>query len=246
MNAAQMLEDPRSCYLLWGIEPDFDIDNPARAMSALRKADKVIAVASHASQNLSEVADVILPLAPLAESEGSLFNLDGTAMSVKAAGKALGEAKPGWKILRRIGSEMGLEGFHQFSVEEVSADLLAESDSAGTTPAEPNLSQTTYENSLYRIGEIPMYSIDALCRRSLPLQETAQAQNLLLGLNPEDAARLGLGDGARARVRQGEHDAEFEVSISDSVPAGGAWLRSASSASRELGSAVAPVIVEVA
>ena len=130
-------------------------------MSALRKADKVIAVASHASQNLSEVADVILPLAPLAESEGSLFNLDGTAMSVKAAGKALGEAKPGWKILRRIGSEMGLEGFHQFSVEEVSADLLAESDSAGITPAEPDLAQTTYENSLYRIGEIPMYSIDA-------------------------------------------------------------------------------------
>ena len=246
MNAAQMLEDPRSCYLLWGIEPDFDIDNPARAMSALRKADKVIAVASHASQNLSEVADVILPLAPLAESEGSLFNLDGTAMSVKAAGKALGEAKPGWKILRRIGSEMGLEGFHQFSVEEVSADLLAESDSAGITLAEPDLDQPTYENSLYRIGEIPMYSIDALCRRSLPLQETAQAQNLLLGLNPEDAARLGLGDGARARVRQGEHNAEFEVSISNSVPAGGAWLRSASSASCELGSAVAPVIVEVA
>ena len=91
-----------------------------------------------------------------------------------------------------------------------------------------------------------MYAIDALCGQSVPLQEPAQAQNLFLGLNQEDAARLGLGDGAGARVRQGEHDAEFEVSISDSVPAGGAWLRSASSASCELGSAVAPVIVEVA
>jgi len=123
---------------------------------------------------------------------------------------------------------------------------MAESDSVGITPAEPDLAQTTYENSLYRIGEIPMYSIDAICRRSLPLQETAQAQNLFLGLNPEDAARLGLGDGEKARVRQGEHDAEFEVSISDSVPAGGAWLRSAICATRELGSSVAPIIVEVA
>jgi NADH-quinone oxidoreductase subunit G len=246
MNAAQMLEDPRSCYLLWGIEPDFDIDNPGRAMSALRKAGKVISVASHANENLREVSDVILPLAPLAESEGTLFNLDGTGMSVRAAGKALGEAKAGWKILRRIGSEMGLEGFHQFNVEEVSADLLAASDNAGITPAEPDLAQIAYENSLYRIGEIPMYSIDAICRRSLPLQETEQARNMFLGLNSEDAARLGLSDGARARVRQGEHDAEFDVKVSDSVPAGGAWIRSATSASCKLGSAVAPVIVEVA
>ncbi len=246
MNAAQMLENPRSCYLLWGIEPGFDIDNPARAISALRKAGKVIAVVSHATDGLREVADVFLPLAPLAESEGSLFNLDGTGMSFKAAGKALGEARAGWKILRRIGSEMGLEGFHQFSVEEVSADLLAESDSAGIVPAEPALAETTYADSLHRIGELPMYSIDAICRRSLPLQETAQASNMFLGLSPEDAARLGLGDGDKARVRQGEHDAEFEVRVSDSVPAGGAWLRSATCATRELGSAVAPIIVEVA
>jgi NADH-quinone oxidoreductase subunit G len=141
---------------------------------------------------------------------------------------------------------MGLEGFHQFSVEEVSADLLAESDSAGIVPAEPALAEATYADSLHRIGELPMYSIDAICRRSLPLQETAQASNMFLGLSPEDAARLGLGDGDKARVRQGEHDAEFEVRVSDSVPAGGAWLRSATCATRELGSAVAPIIVEVA
>jgi NADH-quinone oxidoreductase subunit G len=246
MNVAQMLENPRSCYLLWGIEPDFDIDNPARAMSALSSADKVISVASHASQTLRDVSDVLLPLAPIAESEGSLINLDGTAMNVKAAGKALGEAKPGWKILRRLGSEMGLEGFQQIDVGEVSAELQAESGNAGVTPAEPDLAQTTYESSLYRIGEIPMYSVDAVCRRSLPLQETAQARNIFLGLNAQDAARLGLGDGARARVRQNEHDLELDVIISDSVPAGGAWIRSATGAASEFGSAVAPVTVEVA
>jgi NADH-quinone oxidoreductase subunit G len=246
MNAAQMMEDPRSCYLLWGIEPDFDIDDPARAMNALRQADKVIAVASYASQSLREVSDVILPLAPIAETEGSLFNLDGTGMSVRAAGKAPGEAKPGWKILRRLGSKLGLEGFSQVSVEEVSAEFLAESDNAGIKPAEPDLASTNYADSLYRIGEIPMYSVDAVCRRSLPLQETAQARNEFLGLNPEDAARLGLAEGGKARVRQGEHDVELDVSISDSVPAGGALIRSASSASCELGPAVAPVIVEVA
>jgi anaerobic selenocysteine-containing dehydrogenase len=69
---------------------------------------------------------------------------------------------------------------------------------------------------------------------------------MFLGLNPEDAARLGLGDGARARVRQGGQEAELDVRVSGRVPAGGAWLRSASCATRELGHAVAPIIVEVA
>jgi NADH-quinone oxidoreductase subunit G len=244
MNAAQMLQDSRRCYVLWNVEPDFDIDNPARAMSALRAAEKVISVTSHATQSLFDVSDIVLPLAPLAESEGSLLNLDGAGMSFKAAGKALGEAKPGWKILRRLGSEMGLEGFHQNSVEEVKADLQAELEKTGVTPTEPELVETSYENSLYRIGEIPMYSIDAICRRSLPLQETVQARNLFLGLNPKDAAGLGLSDGEKARVRQDEHAAVLEVKVCDSVPSGGVWLRCATGATRELGHAVAAVIVE--
>ena len=37
------------------------------------------------------------------------------------------------------------------------------------------------QEGLYRIGEVPMYSVDALCRRSEPLQETVQAQSQFLG-----------------------------------------------------------------
>lgn len=91
-----------------------------------------------------------------------------------------------------------------------------------------------------------MYSVDATCRRSSPLQQTVQAQNLFLGLNPDDAARLGLDDGAKARVRQGECAVELDVKVSNRVPAGGAWLRSATPATREFGPAVAPLTVEVA
>jgi NADH-quinone oxidoreductase subunit G len=246
MNAAQMLEDPMSCYLLWGIEPDFDIDNPARAIHSLRAAAKVISVANHASESLREVSDVILPLAPMAESAGSLVNLDGQTLNFKAAGKAGGEARPGWKILRRIGAELGLDGFGQVSLDDVQADLQAESGGSPAERAEPRLAGAGREDGLFRIGEVPMYSVDALCRRSEPLQQTAQAQNGFLGISPEDADRLGLGDGANATVRQGEHQAEFEVKVSGRVPPGGAWLRSATPAVRELGSSIAPITVEVA
>lgn len=69
---------------------------------------------------------------------------------------------------------------------------------------------------------------------------------MFLGLNPGDAQRLGLANGGKARVRQGVQTAELEVRVSGRVPAGGAWIRSATCSTRTLEHAIAPVIVEVA
>ena len=91
-----------------------------------------------------------------------------------------------------------------------------------------------------------MYSVDALCRRSRPLQETEQADSSFIGLNPADAERLGMTGGAAVRVAQGEQSTELAVLVSDRVPVGGAWLRSATCASRSLGQAVAPLTIEPA
>jgi len=246
LNAAGMLADPGRCFLLWGIEPELDMDNPSRAMKSLEEAGKVISVASWADDGLREVSDVILPLAALAESEGSVVNLDGETMNFKAAGKAPGEARPGWKILRRLGSELGLQGFEQVSMEQLQSDLAASLDGEKTEPVEANLQEPGSADGLFRIGELPIYSVDALCRRSEPLQQTIQAESAFLGLNPSDADRLGLVEGGKARVTQGAQQAEFEVRISERVPAGGAWLRSASCATRMLEHSVAPMTVEVA
>ena len=94
-------------------------------------------------------------------------------------------------------------------------------------PAELRLNGPAGAGGLHRIGDVPIYAVDALCRRSAPLQQTAHAANDWLGLNPADAGRLGLADGAMARVSQGGQSAEFEVRVSEKVPEGGAWLRSA-------------------
>jgi NADH-quinone oxidoreductase subunit G len=245
-NAAQMLENARPAYLLWNIEPDLDCDNPARAMEVLAEAESVIAIASFATDSLRQVADLILPLAPLAEAEGSLVNFDGLTQPFAAAGKALGEARPGWKILRRLGHELGLQGFEQVTLAEVQADLQKALQAQGVTPSAPDLGQPVTENGLYRIGEVAMYSVDALCRRSAPLQETAQAGNGVVALNPADAERLGVSDGSAVRVRQGELQANLEASVDVRVPVGGAWLRSATCATHALGNAIGPMAVEPA
>ena len=245
-NAARMLETAHRAYLLWGIEPDYDCDNPGSVMRVLAEAGTVIAVASFATDTLRAVADLILPLAPAAESEGSVVNLNGVTQSFAAAAKALGDARPGWKILRRLGGELGLKGFGQVSLAEVQADLQTAVEGARAAPSAVTLDDPAEEGGLHRIGEVAMYSVDALCRRSTPLQQTAQAGSGFVGLNPADARRLGLTDGAAALLRQGEQQGEAQVAVDDRVPVGGAWLRSATCASRTLGHAVAPITIAAA
>jgi len=245
-HAGRMLETAQRAYLLWGIEPDYDCDNPARAMQALAGADSVVAVVSFATDSLRQVADVILPLAPHAEAEGSFISLDGTTQSFVAAGKAQGEARPGWKILRKLGSELDLQGFGQISLAEVQDDLHRALQQGSVTPFAAELTEPPRHHGLGRIGEVAMYSVDALCRRSRPLQETEQAQSGFVGLNPADAERLGLTRGTTVRIGQGEQWAELAVVVSDRVPVGGAWLRSATCATRSLGQAIAPLTIEPA
>ena len=246
LNAAAMVEAPRKTYLLWGVEPGFDSNVPSRCVKALHAADKVITFAAFAASGLYEFSDVILPLAPMPESEGSMVNYEGRSLAFAAAGKACGEARPGWRILRRLGEALELDGFDQVTLADVHASLEAaqQGDAAGSDG--PALPERTRAEGLHRIGETPMYAVDPLCRRSRPLQQTQRSQSDFLGLNPADAARLGLEEGAAARVEQGGMTAEFNVTISDRVPKGGAWLRSATCASRKLGHAFGPINVEVA
>jgi NADH-quinone oxidoreductase subunit G len=217
-------------------------------MAALQGADAVIGVAAFAGEGLKSVAEVILPLAPQAESEGSLVNCDGLTQTYAPAGRPTGQCRSGWRILRRLGSELGVQGFTQVDLDEVRADLQAALDAASPVmPAAPAPRGNGAGAGLYRIGEVAVYAVDPLCRRSAPLQQTTLAGDSSIGLSPADAGRLGLTDGGRARVRQGGgQGVEFEVRVDARVPAGGVWLHSATSAARLLGPAVGPVEVEVA
>jgi NADH-quinone oxidoreductase subunit G len=206
----------------------------------------VIAITTYATTGMRGFAEVILPLAPTAESEGSMVNFDGDTIHFTAAAKPVGEARPGWKILRRLGEALQLEGFAQTSLAQLQEEMQAAIGQGGLSAAEPDLQPLVYADDLYRIGEVPVYSVDAQCRRAAPLQATALADSDFVGLNAADAGRLGLDDGAKARVSQGEKSTELAVRVTSRVPEGGAWVRSATCATHMLGHAFAPIKVEVA
>ncbi|MBA2722907.1 MAG: hypothetical protein H0U56_08415 [Methylibium sp.] len=87
------------------------------------------------------------------------------------------------------------------------------------TPREPVV--------LERIADVPIYSADAILRRSPPLQATADARPPRAGLPTVLWQRLGLAEGADVHVQQGSasvklaayHDASLAANCVR-VPAG--------------------------
>ncbi|HYA66436.1 MAG TPA: NADH-quinone oxidoreductase subunit NuoG, partial [Burkholderiaceae bacterium] len=122
-NARTMLERPLPAYLLWGVEPGLDCADPNQARLALARAEAVIAFSSFRSAEL-DAAHAVLPIATFAETAGTFVSCEGRAQSFNGVVRPPGEARPGWKVLRVLGNELGLEGFDYDSPEQVRMDAL--------------------------------------------------------------------------------------------------------------------------
>jgi len=246
LNAREMLTSPTKAYLLWDVEPELDLANPELAKLALDSAESVVAVSSFAGDSLKATADVILPLAPLAESEGLFYTFDGQSFAAEPAVKSAGHAKPGWKILRRLGAELELDGFSQVDIASLRDEMLTEIGEASFATADVELATPQTGGDLYRVGEVAMYGLDALCRRSEYLQQTVHAENDFVGLNPDDAGSKGLVEGHKVKVSQGSGFTTLPVRICNELPVGAVWVKTATDAGSALGDSFGPISVEAA
>ncbi|NBD95526.1 MAG: NADH-quinone oxidoreductase subunit G [Gammaproteobacteria bacterium] len=243
LDAGQMIEQPRLGYLLWDLEPEFDLANPAAAMRALNAADSVVAVTSFVGEDLARVADVLLPLAPVPETDGSYVNLDGQRQTLSAATRPPGQARPGWKILRRLGATLELDGFDFVAVDELGDELIdapkPEPEIAGESA--PVASEV---ETLWRVGDVPIYAGDPLLRRASALQATDHARAAEVRLNPATVERLGLAETDAVRVLQDDHSAELPLVIDSRIPPNAVWLPVAVCGTEHLGAAYGPVRLE--
>lgn len=244
LNVREMLTSSLKGFLLWDVEPDFDFANPDLANNALDSAGQVVAISAFAGMDLKACADVILPLAPLAESEGLFYTLDGQSYEAEAAVKPSGQAKPGWKILRQLGASLELDGFNQVDLASVRQEVL---DAIGQAPASHEAVELTAPQKvegLHRVGEVAMYSVDALCRRSEYLQRTVHAHTDYVGISLNDAVALSISDGSRAKVSQGNEVITLPVRICRELPAGALWVKGGTPAASALGDSFGPISVE--
>ncbi|NCW20453.1 MAG: hypothetical protein EBV76_01630 [Gammaproteobacteria bacterium] len=157
------------------------LDRPDEQITALRAAACVVAVTPYVTEEIKEIAHVLLPMASFAETSGSYVNLEGRLQSQTGVSKPPGEARPGWKILRVLGNQLELDGFDYQSSDEVRDELLGVV-SANAGGAVPIALVTHHLPAIAAVAgaaeidlgalDVPMYAIDAVLRRSPALQQT--------------------------------------------------------------------------
>ena len=133
------------------------------------------------------------------------------------------------------------DGFGRVVFEE-----LAEADNSYLSAVEVELDPPPQGGDLYRVGEVAIYSVDALCRRSEVLQKTAHADNDFVGMNPDDAGSRGFEDGRQVKVSQAQGQVTLRLRICNELPLGAVWVKSATNAAKVLGDSFGPIGVEAA
>jgi NADH-quinone oxidoreductase subunit G len=125
---------------------------------------------------------VLLPIGTFAETAGTFVNAEGRWQSFDAAAEPPGEARPGWRLLRVLGNELALPNCEYRQPSDVSSALEAEiggrsapagSDGVYGGDFSPSLARTEVAS---RDVDVPIYAVDAIVRRSEPLQQTAIAR----------------------------------------------------------------------
>lgn len=234
-NAWEMLREPLKAYLLLGVEPELDALDGAAAAAAMRAAEFVVLLSPFRPspfQTLAvEYGSVALPLCPFTETDGTFVNAEGRRQSFGQAVRPLGEARPGWKILRVLGNLFGLKGFEHTRIEEVRREIdLADVMPSAAFPQDWSLPTDTPEaipaGQLERIAEVPIYRVDPLVRRAPALARTADNPPPAVRVNDTEAARLGLADGERVRVLMTGGEARLDLLIDTRVPRGAVLIPS--------------------
>jgi len=176
LAATDMLNARLKGYVLVGGIESADVAPSPGLEAATQAADCVVAITPYAGPEALATATVILPAAAFAETSGTWVNVEGRWQSVPGAARPPGEARPAWKVLRVLGNLLALHGFDYVSSEEVRDELKREigeyaANGAGVSSFAPGRLP-----SLDSTRDIGMYRVDAVVRRSQPLQATADGQ----------------------------------------------------------------------
>ena len=246
LNAATMLASPRKAYVLMNVEAELDCANPQQAIAAMLAADMVVAMTAF-KHRASEYADVLLPIAPFTETSGTFVSTEGRVQSFKGTVKPLGEARPAWKVLRVLGNLMKLDGFDYDTSEAVRDEALKDVDVASKLNNAIGAVESKAADApkgLQRVSDVPIYTTDAVVRRSAPLQATNDAASPQAWLHSEELSKLGVQEGATVKVSQGQGSVSLIAAVDNNLPRGVVRVAAGHSATVALGAMFGTISVE--
>ena len=228
LNAAQMLgyqkgfSDKCRAYVLMNIEPEFDTFDSTKALEAIQSSDFVVSLSAYQG-NAKEYSDVILPITPFSETSGTFVNTEGRIQSFNGVVSPLGDARPGWKVLRVLANLLNLEGFDFETSEQVREEVFplgneVKSYLNNKPSAIDGILTITEVQGIQRIGEVPIYQTDPIVRRAESLQLTRDAADPKAWMTAAMLEKIGVKAGDQITVKQGDKTLSIEVAHDEKLP----------------------------
>ncbi|MDR2013025.1 MAG: NADH-quinone oxidoreductase subunit NuoG [Rhodanobacter sp.] len=228
LDAVGMLSKPPKHLITYHMGSQ-DTSMPAAYDKARSEAAFHVYIGAYACNGVRRTAHAVLPIGLPPEIDGSYTNLDGVTQKVAAAARLPGDARPGWKVLRALGSALLIDGFDVTQIDEVRAQMTSAPAPAIAHNA-PLAQRAAQGTGLTRIATTAIYRSDPVVRRSPALQAHPLNRPACVTLHPQDALALGLGHGANACVA----GVTLPVELSTRVPRGAAWIEAGHGAASKL------------
>ena len=233
-TARQMIHNPRTGYLLFNVEPSKDMADGLQAAETMTNAGFVVSFQSF--DDVPDYVDVALPIAPFTENSGTFINCEGVVQKAVAPAPPVGQARPGWKILRVLGNMFNLPGFDYITTDDVVNEAAPQDSLQDSFAAEFDDSEVPCvekhkirEPGRYELISDPLiYSVDSIVRRSSPLQQTADAIQNSFGLHPDDMRQMGIEDGQSVTLCHELHCVQGQVVSDARVSPGSIYFPAAS------------------
>ncbi len=206
-------------FLLLHTEPELEAADQPAMVAALKQAEMVVVMSPF--KQSADYADVLLPVAPFAETSGIFVNVAGQVQPFEATAVSPGETRPAWKVLRVLGHFLDLPGFDYASLDEIHRDcpgqeeiLTALNNVSGVAPAfEPVPAQ-----GCARVADVPLYFSDVIVRRAAALQQTPASRDPVVHVPVALADRLGIADGDAVKVTQAKGSTVLAACRDDTLP----------------------------
>ncbi|HAU1437374.1 TPA: NADH-quinone oxidoreductase subunit G [Legionella pneumophila] len=244
LNVQEALNSKLKGYLLMGVEPGYDFANPAGARQSMLAAEFVVLLSAYEHESMHDYADVILPIAPYAETSGTYINIDNTWQTVKGAMLPLGESRPAWKVLRVLGNLLHCKKFDYTSTEDILEEVKEAVSMTMEHEYEPYYPESLpiINQSLVRVGEWPLYRIDAITRNAKELQLCAASESACIRIHPSTADRLKLEE--IATVSQGDIEITLPLKRDERIAVDVVWVANAMPETVDLGHSFAAITIK--
>jgi NADH-quinone oxidoreductase subunit G len=210
-----------------GCDPLRDFPDAALARRALENVEHTVVV-DVAAHGMDAFADAMLPAAAPIEQDAHLTDWEGRPQRLHAVRPAPGLARPGWQIFQALAEAAGADlGFDSLaSLRGEMARLLPGTDGESSPAAppgrpEPVIGEADADVTLF---SYPLLVDEGRMSNGADVLKRALERPAFVEIHPVDARRLGLTEGATARIRTDAGEVALPVVVTEGVARGSAFV----------------------